>query len=325
MLIRRFTPDDYADFGRLQNIAYADFAESIEDLRLRDERAPAHCRWARWVADSDGRVVGFADYTQNMFGYHPRKYSLHLGVDPRYFGRGAGTGLYDSVIDELRGFDPLNLDVWARADMSCLITFVERRGFVKNSEQFTSTLDLTAFDPPAWSAALSALSAQALRVTTLEELGATNENVMRQVYDLRQDVRRDMPIPPGEERAPVSFEQWWDQINVPSINPALFVIALDGDRFVGTSQLWYSPDPDELRTGLTGVAQSHRRRGIALGLKVHVLTWGKRLGFKRTITENAAENVGMLAINTRLGFVRHPAWIRYLKSFDEAVGPVQVS
>jgi GNAT superfamily N-acetyltransferase len=61
--------------------------------------------------------------------------------------------------------------------------------------------------------------------------------------------------------------------------------------------------------------RSHRRRGIAVGLKVHALKFAKDLGYKRTITENAAVNVGMLAINGQLGFVRNPAWVRYVKTF----------
>ena len=97
--------------------------------------------------------------------------------------------------------------------------------------------------------------------------------------------------------------------------PAGYFLALHGGEFVGTSQLFRSPRRGELRTGLTAVSRTHRRRGIAFGLKAHALKLAKELGYQRVITDNAAENEGMLAINRALGFVRNPAWVRYVKSF----------
>jgi mycothiol synthase len=315
MRIRPFEVDDYQAISHLHNITYTDFTKDAAELRLSDERNPEHCRWARWVAESNGRVVGFGDYGQNMYGYDPRKFSLFMAVDPGCYGQGIGRSLYDTVVGGIKLFDPLSLDAWSRADMSCLVGFLERRGFVWNTELFTSTLDLSAFDSEHWAPHAARLRAQGLRVMSLDELGVADPEVQHKIYQMWLDIRPDMPIPPGEVRADVPFEHWWDEVNVPSLFPEGFFVALDGERFVGTSQLFRSPAPDELRTGLTGVVGSHRRRGIALGLKVHALTFARRLGYKQTKTENSSENVGMLAINGALGFVRHPAWIRYVKTF----------
>ena len=40
----------------------------------------------------------------------------------------------------------------------------------------------------------------------------------------------------------------------------MVTVAVDGDRYVGESQLWLSPEPDTLRTGLTGTRRAYRRR-----------------------------------------------------------------
>jgi RimJ/RimL family protein N-acetyltransferase len=72
----------------------------------------------------------------------------------------------------------------------------------------------------------------------------------------------------------------------------------------------------ELRTGMTGVRREWRRRGIALALKVRSLEFAKAQGFRRVVTENETNNRGMIAINDRLGFVKQPAYVHYLKTFE---------
>jgi GNAT superfamily N-acetyltransferase len=71
-----------------------------------------------------------------------------------------------------------------------------------------------------------------------------------------------------------------------------------------------------LRTGLTGVRRAYRRRGLALALKVRSLAFAKEQGYRRVITENESNNRGMLHINEELGFVKNPAWIHYVKTFE---------
>ena len=98
----------------------------------------------------------------------------------------------------------------------------------------------------------------------------------------------------------------------------MLAVADDGERFVGTSQLGQGTSPEELRTGLTGVRREYRRRGIALALKVHALAFARSRGYQRVLTENESNNRGILAINERLGFVKNPVWVHYLKAFGAA-------
>jgi mycothiol synthase len=77
-----------------------------------------------------------------------------------------------------------------------------------------------------------------------------------------------------------------------------------------------APQADTLRTGLTAVKRAHRRRGIAFALKIRALEFAVAQGFKRVQTDNESNNVGILAINVALGFVRYPAWVHYVKAFS---------
>jgi mycothiol synthase len=79
------------------------------------------------------------------------------------------------------------------------------------------------------------------------------------------------------------------------------------------SQLWHSQASPDLYNGLTGVLRSHRRRGIALALKLRGIAYAKALGRPTIKTWNESNNRAMLAINEALGFVKQPAWIDFVK------------
>lgn len=314
MHIRTFIETDYDAFTRLHNIAYYDFAMDADETRYRDNNLPQECRFQRWTAEADGVAVGFAAYHHFVDAFHPHKFGLEMMVDPAFFGQGIGGRLYQTVLDALQPFDPISLASWARADQTCLTGFLERRGFAPDTELLTSALDLTRFDPEPWAHPVPEITERGIQLVSLEALNPRDPSIQRQLYDLWLEVRQDIPIPPGEILSAVSFEYFWSQINIPNLFLAGFLLALDGERMVGTSQLFYSPRPRELRTGLTGVRRAYRRRGIATALKVQSLAFAKGLGYERVVTDNAAVNEGMLAINRALGFKMNPTWIRYLKA-----------
>ena len=213
--IRRFTAEDYAAVARLFNLNYCDFRMAPDELRFHDEVAPPHCRWERWVADSDGRTVGFAGYHQNAGSYHPRKFSMFIGVEPERYLRGTGRRLYQVLLEAVRKFDPLTLDAWSREDMPCRIGFLERRGFEPDMRLWTSVLDLATFDPTAFEEAVPAVRASGIQVKSLAELGVDDPAVHRKLYDMWLAIREDVPIPPGEERSEVPFDRWLAYFNRP--------------------------------------------------------------------------------------------------------------
>jgi GNAT superfamily N-acetyltransferase len=262
-------------------------------------------------------VVGFAEYHHILGMFHPNKFHMDIVVDQSVCSHGIGTRLYQTVMEALAPLEPTAVVSWARADMPCLTSFLTRRGFEPNEELYTSGLDLTAFDAAAWQPHLTDLVAQNLRVCSLEELGLHDPDVRQRVYGLWREVRQDVPIPEEETRSdPMSFEAFWEEMHGPGLFPPGYFIALDGDEYVGTSQLFLSPLQGVLRTGLTAVRRAYRRRGIALGLKVCALSFARSLGYERVVTDNAAVNEGMLAINGALGFERNPVWTRYVRRFS---------
>ena len=293
--IRPFTGNDYAAITRLHNLNYPDFLKEPHEFRFRDEHFPEHCQWARWVATAQGQIVGFGGYHQTQWAYHPRKFSLWFAVDPEWYGRGIGSRLYDLVLDALEPLQPLAIDGWSREDVPALIGFLERRGFAPNMRLWTSALDLTTFEP----------SMRPNRRSTVIERLTLGPAVRRAaallaISQATADALAEH-FPAARERTTV----------------ALLGPAPRSEAYVGLSQLWYSPEPDMLRTGLTGVRRAYRRRGLALALKVRSLAFAKQQGYRRVITDNESNNRGMLHINEQLGFVKNPAWLHYVKTFEE--------
>jgi len=76
--------------------------------------------------------------------------------------------------------------------------------------------------------------------------------------------------------------------------------------------LFKSHRPQTLQTGLTGVRKSHRRKGLALALKLRAAAFAKAYGARYIRTSNHQANRSMLAINEAMGFVKELAtvWLR---------------
>ena len=136
-------------------------------------------------------------------------------------------------------------------------------------------------------------------------------------------------VPSTDTPTEVPFEQWRRMIlDNPNLLPDAFIVAVHeptGD-YVGLSTLWRRQADHDLDTGLTGVHRDWRKRGIALAMKLCALQFARQYGAPMVRTENEVNNRGMLGINERLGFVKQPAWLVFVKKLreeTEAGEPIQ--
>ena len=97
-----------------------------------------------------------------------------------------------------------------------------------------------------------------------------------------------------------------------------FTSVVESSRIHGDHHgLWINPaNHKKLETGLTGVLRSHRRKGLALAMKLHVIRFAQEFGAEVIETENE-ENNPMYNINMLLGFQPRPAWLDFLKKMEE--------
>ena len=316
--IRDFTPDDYEAVAHLVSAVYPEYPETADEIRYGDEHFEEKCKHRRWLCEVNGEVVAGCHYAQHSYTYHPRKFNIDVMVLPDYQGKGLGSMLYDHVMAALDEFDPISVRSEAREDMPRSLRFLERRGFVETMREWESHLDPTVFDFAPYRELEECVRAQGIELKSLRELEG-EPDLARRLRDLDYELNLDVPSPEPITKPSVEF--FVDHtLKHPNLLPDVYTVALHNGKFAGVSTLWKSHACDDLYTGLTGVTREYRRRGIALAMKVRNIRWCAEHGIPLIKTWNASNNEAMLSINTRLGFVRKPAWIDFRKVLKEEDG-----
>lgn len=320
--IRPFGPDDYPTAIAVSNRVWPDYPNTVEEWVHEDAHRDPKCRAAKWVAEVDGAVVGVAGYEQYLGMYHPRKFSVFASLLPEHHGRGLGEALYQAVLAGLAPFEPIQLTADTREDQARGVAFLRRHGFVERMRSWESRLTVASFDPGPFEATAARPLAEGIVIRTWPELAGVPERE-RHMWLLVQELVRD--VPSTDPHTPVDFDYYVrERLGHPDFLADGLFIALDGTEWVGFTQLWRSQASPELYTGLTGVKRSHRRRHIALALKLRSIAYARAIGVPVIKTWNEQNNRGMLAINEQLGFVKQPAWIVFVKALDQedaAPGP----
>jgi len=178
-----------------------------------------------------------------------------------------------------------------------------------------SRLDTASLDYSVWNRYSSRIAEQGIQIKSVVEL-ESDPMRDRKLYELEWLIAKD--VPSSEPPAKVPFEEFqkvWERTNHV---PDAWFVALDKGEYVGSTDVWLSKaEPHLLYVGLTGVIRSHRGRGIATALKLRSVEFARQHGFKEIRTWNESNNKVILDINNRMGFVRQPAHIDFVKQMRE--------
>lgn len=310
--IRPFEPTDeeYRKVNRLWNAVWPESPETVGDMKHHDATSDPERFFQRIVLDDGGAIPAYAVYMESPWTHVPGKYHIGIHVHPERRRQGLGTQLYEYILAQLAPRDPVKLTAGSREDREGALAMLAKHGFKQVLRGPISHLDVAAFDPTPFQAKRERLAVEGIVIRTIAEMMDEHPNWKRRLYDLDWELVQDLPLADPPAQRPFTV---WDEneMRSPNFMPEATFVAIDGDSWVGYSQLWrVAADEGKLFQGMTGVSRSHRRLGIATVLKLHNIAFAKARGVRIIETDNE-ENNPMFQINLQLGFEPRPAWVEF--------------
>ena len=313
------TEEEYAALVAIHNAAWPEEPETIASWRFHNDRRPTDILHQRFVVESGGQLVTEGTYMELYWSTAPDKYEYGYSCLPAYEDRADLHQLiYEYVLAQLAERQPKVLATDTREDRSSRVEWLNSQGFVVKMRFPISELDVTDFDFSRFHGAQERVAAAGVVILPLTELRERDSQWMEKLYEMIWEIEQDAPgiDPPKKE----PFEEFAKRFGSPNYWPEGWQMAIDpaaGDdgvgAYVGVSMLAKNPPmPQRIETGLTGVVRSHRRKGIALAIKLRAIKFAIQNGGTVIRTDNE-ENNPMLGINKMLGFVEIPAYLELVK------------
>jgi GNAT superfamily N-acetyltransferase len=290
-VIRELVRDDVGGVVRLalelnphQVLTQQGLAHELE-LPIQRERR------RNWVAVEDGEIVGHAEAAFEWAVPTPGKGRFWIDVAREHRGRGIGSELFEEAVEYLRTEGAWRLESYVPGDPAGS-EFLATRGFALSGRNRASGLELRTASTPE-------MNVPGFRLATL---GETRDRA-HELHAICVEGEIDMPS--DEPETEVDFESWCrDEFEYPDISDEGSFVVLEGDRPVSLAFVTVDPERAIGYNSMTATLRTHRRRGLALLAKVAAARWAQQAGLERLVTENDAGNVGMLAINDRLGYTQ---------------------
>ncbi|MGN9810671.1 GNAT family N-acetyltransferase [Micromonospora sp. BQ11] len=283
-MIRDACPDDAADVVALRAVVYPYLVRGVDSTRKMIAEPPAGEDWTAYVAEVDGRVVGWVSAFRNIGTTEPDVGEIALPhVHPAHRRRGLGHALVTRALDRVTALGIRRIRTWAQPES---LSFARRHGFTPSREVRYSALDLrsapSAPTPPPGVSLHPLAGLDPRRVHRLEAAAAADEP-------------GDVPVDV------VTYDQWrydvWDNLGLD--REASTAVEVDGE-LVSFSVV--KRDGDRMWSDYTGTLPEHRGRGFALLAKRAALHRAAARGVRVAYTSNDEANAPMLAVNARLGY-----------------------
>lgn len=298
LIIRPQIPNDEADYNalaRLYRYAYPEESVSASGLKMSDYARAPELICQRWFAEQNKVIVGVGGFEHWAAFYHPDKYLLHLIVAPEHQQKGAGTALYNYLIDQLEKRQPQFVRAWVQQAQEQSVAFAEKRGFSKIKLKWNVKLDLKTWSIEPFAEQIQHINRDGIEVKSLSAV-RLETGYQAKLYDLYVMTLNN--IEGVDETSVPSFDEFINEIDHGS--DELFFIALHNNLYVGMWQLEHE-SVNTLYGGIMAVEKSYRRRGAALALAVHGIARAKSFQYKSLTVHTDEDNQAILGLTEKMG------------------------
>lgn len=248
----------------------------------------------------DGRLVGWGWLRRDV--WPADAVLLSLDVDPDWRRRGIASTLLHRLVRAGTG-TATEIATRVAEESEGGIAFAEAAGFVERYRLYEFVLDL---ERPLPAPSEHAVVDRSITVTTLD--ARDTPELRRALYDLVSEALADVPSP--DPPPTLSYGEWEEEwLGGPDAGQDIIVLALADDHPVAVGHLIVRGDG--AWNAFTGVARSHRGRGLATAVKLEGIDLLRARGVRSVRTENDTPNAAMIALNEKLGFQRRPGRIRF--------------
>ena len=314
--VRPFVDSDFDSYAEVRRAARPNYPVSAETLRHYDESVPPKLVHDRYVAElrRTGQVVAIGGLDEDPTHAHVGKYWTFVFVRPEFQGRGIGSRLFEILLGDARRQNGVCLWTSVQSGEAAGLAFSARRGFIESSRDWQSVLEVESVDTSRLPSLLLNLKDRGIEVTTLDQEGVDDPDVVRRLY--RLDVTTSPDVPRVEPYVPWTLEQFRRaELEGPQVLPeAWFIAKAKGDYVALSSAQREAADPELLQQDYTCTLKEYRRQGLALTLKLALVEFARQNHFRRIRTNNGSLNAPMWTLNEQLGFRRVSTTLQLEKS-----------
>ena len=300
--LRPAMADDNARIVEIYNLSDHDSPSmTLERYEAEQAEAAKDHRGERFVATLGNRVVGVGSFHWAWWTGQSGIYAGNIVVDPNHLRQGNGTRLFELIHARLLLQEATRLVGWVREDAENGRSFATHLGFSETGQVIQEyRLHIPEADTSSYATLEARLAGDGLRIASLSELGKKDIAFLRELQRLWDDPG-DEPAEP-DQQIHSAFMAWQQQVlHAPGLSPDTHWIALEGERPVGVTFL-KRLSAEAFENDYTGVAATHRGRGIATALKLGAIRWAQQNGAQWFLTSSEIGNKPMIAIHTRLGY-----------------------
>jgi mycothiol synthase len=305
---------------------FASIAALMNTIETEPNTADSLAEWyAKQLADGVRFAVALSP-GNDVLGFNgiyrananiDRYYGVYLVVRQESWGHGLGSQLYDHLLSQAVDLGARTLRTRVTDDCQEGIRFASNRGFMQKKHSIEMMLDLQTWNDELYEPIIHSLQAGGFRFTSMAKLGDT-QAARRKLYTLNND---SAATDPGSDGIPpwATFEEFErDVCNSYWYHPDAQIIAIEAStgEWVAMSAITVFAGSDHAYNLFTGTDVRYRGRKLAQAVKTLALRRARQFGVDVVRTSHNSENVAMIAIDTRLGYVRTPGMLVMEKVMD---------